>query len=134
MSGTPRIAQKNLGVKLNVLSNGVPVSDLPSAIAITDIDADDRPDLLTVGGKEASVLRKFDGLRFLVHETYAVKTEGYPELGTGDIDGDGALDLVLSHLGAVDLLRNRGDGTFDPVSRYLDASVADLRHAVSRFR
>jgi hypothetical protein len=48
---------------------------------------------------------------------------------TGDIDNDGWVDLLLTHLGPDQLLRNNGDGTFSDVSAR--AGVADPGWGVS---
>jgi hypothetical protein len=37
-------------------------------------------------------------------------------VGVGDIDGDGALDLMVTNFGADVLYRNRGDGSFEPIA------------------
>jgi hypothetical protein len=54
---------------------------------------------------------------------------GYGQgVAAGDYDGDGRPDLYVAQLGANRLLRNRGDGTFEEVTRR--AGVADGRWSV----
>ncbi|MCI0347064.1 MAG: VCBS repeat-containing protein, partial [Chloroflexi bacterium] len=54
---------------------------------------------------------------------------GYGQgVAAGDYDGDGRLDLYVAQLGANRLLRNRGDGSFEEVTRR--AGVADPRWSV----
>ncbi len=59
-----------------------------------------------------------DGLRFTdVTAHSGLATTGYGcSLATGDFDGDGWIDLYIANLGANQLLRNRGDGTFEEVA------------------
>ncbi len=54
---------------------------------------------------------------------------GYGQgVAAGDFDGDGWTDLYVAQLGANRLLRNRGDGSFEEVTRR--AGVADPRWSV----
>lgn len=50
-------------------------------------------------------------------------------VATGDIDGDGFVDLYVTALGSDTLYRNKGDGTFDDVTAR--AGVADERWSTS---
>ncbi|MEO0972406.1 MAG: VCBS repeat-containing protein, partial [Pseudomonadota bacterium] len=45
-------------------------------------------------------------------------------VATGDVDGDGNIDLYLTNLGANVLLRNRGDGTFEDITQAAGAEDA----------
>ncbi len=57
-------------------------------------------------------------LRFTdITEHIGLATTGYGcSLATGDFDGDGKIDLYIANLGANQLLRNLGDGTFEEVT------------------
>ena len=63
-------------------------------------------------------------LRFTdVTDTSGIEAAGYGMgVATGDFDNDGWMDLYVTNFGSNQLLRNRGDGTFDDVTA---ASGAD---------
>ena len=63
-----------------------------------------------------------DGTRTLrftdVTDESGIDARGYGMgVATGDVDNDGLVDLYLTNLGANQLFRNNGDGTFSDVSR-----------------
>ena len=63
-----------------------------------------------------------DGTRTLrftdVTDESGIAARGYGMgVATGDVDNDGRVDLYLTNLGANQLFRNNGDGTFSDVSR-----------------
>jgi hypothetical protein len=77
---------------------------------------------------------KPDGTRVLaftdVTEGAGLAFEGYGMgAATGDIDGDGRVDLFVTCLGSNRLFRNRGDGTFEDVTK--KAGVDDTRWSTS---
>jgi hypothetical protein len=102
-----------------------------------DYDADGDLDLYLVQGGEIEPsahaeapgpgdrLYRNDGATFVDVTEQAIGHQvGYGMgLAVGDYDGDGALDLYVTNLGANVLLRNNGDGTFSDVTAA--AGVAD---------
>ena len=90
----------------------------PAALAAGDLDGDGRPDLVTAneGGRSISVLQ---GPAFEARHDYPLGA--YPtSLALSDLDRDGRLDVAvtLGGLGAIAILRNRGDGSLAPPRRY----------------
>src|SRR5262245_60461989 len=106
-------------------------------LAVADLNADSRPDVVTTGGGFDGVVKVLLGnedgtLRY----TGAFATGGVPEsVAVGDFTGDGVPDLAtigtwphyMNH--AVDLLPGLGDGTFaapinthSPIGLYLSAA------------
>lgn len=105
---------------------------IPNAycVVIADLDGDFKPDLAasclySAGGPNClSVMRNLGGGVFAPPTAYNAGWSNSPgavqwatTLTAGDVDGDGDLDLAVGHevTGApVILMRNRGNGTFDP--------------------
>ena len=102
-----------------------------SGVAFTDLDGDDRPDLLFVdsdrvddvsrGATTSSAARLY---RNLGDGTFTDVTEGagfgprFLGMGvaTGDVDGDGTVDVFVSGVGEQRLYRNLGDLQFEDVT------------------
>lgn len=90
-----------------------------NAIGVGDFDRDGRPDLAVLGGDpgELLVLLNRGGGRFEPSAQGIIpagsKASG---LGLGDVDGNGACDLVVSHHDDFELLvlLSAGDGSFAP--------------------
>jgi hypothetical protein len=112
----------------------IQAADQPSLIA-DDFNRDGRPDLAlgTYGDRQVVMLGRA-GLAF----DQTVYVTGYTawDLTSGDLDGDGDSDIVLATLGSsstgdMSILRNQGNGTFDPM-RFSsgfnphDAAIADF--------
>ena len=90
----------------------------PVVVAAGDLDGEGRTDLVTgnEGGRSISILR---GPAFATRHDYALGA--YPtSLVLSDLDHDGRLDVsvTLGGLGAIAILRNRGDGSLAPPRRY----------------
>jgi hypothetical protein len=90
----------------------VAVADYPHALALGDLDGDARPDAVVLGALESSlsVLRNTGGA--LVRELDLDVGPGAAEVRCGDVDGDGAVDVVVlvEDFAAARLLVLRGDG------------------------
>ncbi len=99
-----------------------------TGLALVDYDGDGDLDLYLANGwrlegnrvAERGVNRLYrnDGGVFAdVTEHAGVGDDGWGSgVGVGDVDGDGAPDLMVTNFGADVLYRNRGDGTFEPLA------------------
>ncbi len=95
-----------------------------TGIGWVDYDADGDLDLYLVNGwrldgaevieRGRDVLYRNDGSRFVdVTDRAGLGQDGWGSgLATGDIDGDGLVDLYVTNFGPDVLYRNRGDGSF----------------------
>ncbi|MFO0798484.1 MAG: VCBS repeat-containing protein [Gemmataceae bacterium] len=88
-------------------------------VATGDFNNDGYPDLAVVHGPEGPLAGKFSIL--LGHGDGTNTTSFTQGIGAhwtapavGDLDGDGAADLVLANTIGVVVYRGKGDGTFDP--------------------
>jgi hypothetical protein len=95
------------------------VGPAPGSVNIADIDGDGRPDIVTgdQGGSTISVLMNRGAGQFGAAVAYMVgRNPAFPV--ANDIDGDGAIDLIVpSADGVVTILRGAGNGTFPQTLR-----------------
>jgi hypothetical protein len=109
----------------------------PYAIIHGDFNGDGKQDLATADqySSQASILLGNGDGTFGAHEEYSSATGGAPvALATGDLNGDGKLDLVLVNYKTnnVSVLLGNGDGTFKTHVEYatgngpLGVAIGDL--------
>ena len=94
----------------------------PYTLVAADFDGDDRPDLATSGSFEVSVLLNLGDGTFgdpVRYEVSRARLQGLSGIAAGDLDGDGANDIVA--VGPVIyVFRNAGDGTFESPSELVE--------------
>jgi len=106
-------------------------------LRVVDLDRDGRPEVLVCDGStdRVSLLKFMDGIW---SEESIFDLRAPSRTAAFDYDGDGHLDLAVASLGnihptdqlvgSVWLLRNRGDGTFEPQTLLSDcARVSDVK-------
>jgi hypothetical protein len=109
---------------------------LPEDIVIEDFDGNGAMDIALshTATHDVVVLLGQGGGEFAPATSYVVPSGSQPRsLVCADLDGDGALDLVTSHLSGLSVLRGTGNGAFFP-PQHLDygglpkygLAVADL--------
>ncbi|MEQ8316517.1 MAG: VCBS repeat-containing protein [Phycisphaerales bacterium] len=90
----------------------------PNRFELADLDNDGDLDGIATGASVEQVLYRNDGDAVFTIETW--RAGGLiSDIGIGDVNGDGLLDIVASHSGTfstpgTSLLVNAGDGTFEP--------------------
>jgi hypothetical protein len=112
--------------------------DSPQSVAITDLNNDGKPDVVTVnsGGSVAVLLGNGDGT-FQAKRNFTTSALAY-DLAIADLNRDGKLDLVTaSHnyphstvFNTVSVLLGKGDGTFQAVQSFAVGSTSPESVAV----
>jgi hypothetical protein len=106
----------------------------PSSLAIGDVNADGKPDLVVANGTASSVsilLGNGDGtVRPAVHYSSGAFTAFAVAVAIGDVNGDAKPDVVVANRDAnsVAILLGNGDGTFGAAASF---SVGNAPYAVA---
>ncbi len=99
-------------------AGGYTVSDKPIHVSTGDTTGDGFPEFF-VSHSFVSSFSVFRNLQDGTFEGTSIDVGSSQSFSmTADVDRDGDLDVAISAGGGVELLINRGDGTFDPPRRY----------------
>ncbi len=110
------------------LGHSYSLGAMPSSMAFADVNGDGAPDRVSSNGEVRVALNHGDG-------TFApdsiVLQGGNGPVATGDLDGDGRIDIVVSRLFPIEfvILRGLGDGTFE-VARHIPSGLRPTELAV----
>ena len=87
---------------------------LPRAVALGDLDGDDRVDVVEVPGNGAAIAIRLTTAagELAAPVEYPTTTGRNPVVVLGDVDGDHDLDVIATAAGGLAVLRNQGGGTF----------------------
>jgi hypothetical protein len=112
---------------------GRPDATLPRHVAIGDLDADGRPDLVCCasGPSKIEVIRNLGGGQFAPAVQYATGQTPYGAY-LGDLDADGDLDVASANFNShtVSVLVNQGGGALAPFVDYPAGPGADSPRCV----
>jgi hypothetical protein len=95
---------------------------------VGDFNGDGRPDLAGLAPGGAGVLLSTGDGTFGPRSTYPVAESSPQDIATGDVDGDGRLDLLVTintPNNSLSLLRGNGDGTFQAPVNFPNTSGFD---------
>jgi hypothetical protein len=101
----------------------IPVGMQPQAIAAADLDGDGKPDIavLEYDDQNVAILHNQGDGAFAAAIQISLSPRVPYDIAAADVDGDGAPDLLVAlfgdgtlDAGGVAVLRNKGDGTFEP--------------------
>jgi len=103
---------------------------VPTYLRTADLDGDQRPDLLVATENGLVILRGTAGAAPAVDRTLAYPV--HRGIASGDLDGDGDLDLVLASHGLSNLsvLRNDGNLNFSLQSSFADDPNTNTRRQI----
>jgi hypothetical protein len=90
-------------------------ADVPNGVVSADLNRDGLPDVVSAGGSMVSVFLATSPGSFGAKTDYTVSgPSDLKDVLAADFNGDGALDLIVSHLSVhrLSILWNNGDGTF----------------------
>jgi Tfp pilus assembly protein PilF len=134
-AGAPAVVTANAGeVKLSTGAafpfpgGSAHVPPSPESILPIDFNYDFRTDLVLAGAGGLRFLRQDDPTKFTdvtaqTKLTNAVITASYTGAWPVDIEADGDLDIVLGSVSGLPVvLRNNGDGTFQPIHPFIGVS------------
>jgi hypothetical protein len=101
---------------------------MPASLQATDLDGDGRLDLAVAGkGAAPHWLRSAGEGRFEAARSLGEDLRGYSALATADLDGGGAIDLLLGNALEVQLLRNAGGGVFERAGQHRPRGASSIQ-------
>lgn len=129
------VATGNRGQLVTMLGDGqggfqqgaVIEQGFPESVTLVDVNGDQRLDIVSVGGAVNVFLGAANGTFGAPLTTEVGPTQAY--VATADLNGNGRLDLIVSHFvdNAISVLPGNGDGTFgDPTSYSVGRSPLGL--------
>lgn len=127
LSVFPGRAAGGFGIRVNYQLNSNAASR-PSALTIGDFDGDNRPDVAVADGgmRVLSVWLSVNGGVFGYRADYPLSgASTIGDVGTGDLNGDGRLDLVATNTtnATVAVLTGTGSGAFGAASNFAVANT-----------
>lgn len=117
MEGGDIAVLTNLGSGAFVASN-FPAGSSPVAVALGDVNGDDKPDIAVASGDSVSLLLNSGSGTFTPAVSYGAGTTP-TSIALGDLNGDGKLDMAISK----GFLLNLGNGTFSAAVNYFGGAV-----------
>jgi hypothetical protein len=89
----------------------------PKLFAVADLNADSKPDLLSISENGLCVLLGESNLAFGPPRTFVTATN-YPVAVLADFNGDGRADVATTNSDGISILFGNGDGTFQSADSY----------------
>jgi hypothetical protein len=93
----------------------------PWSVAVSDVNGDGKPDIITGGGAVVSVWLQGTSWGYWGYAEYLIPAQPgflYTKVAVGDVNSDGKPDIVAAAGTEVDVLLNTGSGTFAAAQPY----------------